>query len=737
MTNNICNICGANQMQRIPGGFRCLACDAVFLTEAPSEETALLTLASDNLLRQEFATAEEQFDNIIRRYPNNHRAYWGFVCARYGIRYEEDYDGKRIPTCCMPTIESFLDDVSFLKAVELAPDEQTKKWYRGQADYIERVRKTWIEKARNEAPYDLFLCYKNTADLTGVMDLYIHLSETYRVFFSRESLRDKIGEKYEPYIFNALQTAKVMIVYGSSAEDVTATWPKNEWQRFCKQIRNGEKAENALIVVCDGFDPSELPSMLSSRQCLDATKKTFYPDLDKALSALFRPTATPIPKIAAVQSRPKKEVPKDHVHTYTKREIPSTCVERGYTLYTCDCGDEYKDQFKDFAPHDYKLTKTIEPFCTDKGSKRYNCTVCGHEKIEELPAPGHAFTEWSTSKRATCTEKGTEQRTCTNCGKKETRPLTALGHDFTEWRPSNTDPNKEERFCRRCGEKEVRVGKEANKLYDAGMRDLQNKKYESARENLRLAAEKGLPEAQYQYALLLRSGGKETKKAGVWLKKAADNGNKDAQVVIKKGKKDTRNCILFWSLIVAFLIVLFTVIIPKSRTCYYYHSTSLNAYETGLFHSVEYNSGVSKTKFTKVISNYDDIRAGAFREWVNLKKVSLGDHVSRIGDSAFSGCSKLKNVTLGNGIQYIASNAFDRCFSLKYNKYDNGLYLGTKDNPYFALIKAKNTTISSCVIHENTKIICEGAFENWIPFPRVTFFNLEHPEKALSPILET
>ena len=529
-----CNVCGSAHLKRLGGSYKCLSCDHLFKADPTDEEHTLLTVASDSLLRQEFGTAEEQFDNIIRRYPNNHRAYWGFVCARYGIRYEEDYDGKRIPTCCMPTIESFLDDASFLKAVELAPDDETKKWYRSQADYIERVRKTWIEKARNEAPYDLFLCYKNTADLTGVMDLYIHLSETYRVFFSRESLRDKIGEKYEPYVFNALQTAKVMIVYGSSAEDVTATWPKNEWQRFSKLIRNGEKAENALIVVCDGFNPGELPSMLSSRQCLDATKKTFYPDLDKALSALFRPTAVPVPKIAAVQSRSKKEVSKDYVHTYSKREIPSTCVEKGYTLHTCACGDEFKDQFKEYAPHDYKLTKTIEPFCTDKGYKRYNCSVCGHEKIEELPAPGHSFTAWTTSKRATCTEEGEEIRTCTACGEKETRPLAPLKHDFAGWAVSNTDPNKDERFCRRCGLTETRIGKKAKQLYDKGKSDLQSKKYDTARENLRLAAEKGLPEAQNEYALLLRDNpdgkGQDIQAAIVWFQKAIQQGYTPAMV---------------------------------------------------------------------------------------------------------------------------------------------------------------------------------------------------------------
>ena len=81
-----------------------------------------------------------------------------------------------------------------------------------------------------------------TQDSVEAQELYIHLTKKgYHVFYSRESLRDKIGEKYEPYIFNALSTAKVMLVYGSKPEYITSTWFKNEWTRYEKRIKAGEK----------------------------------------------------------------------------------------------------------------------------------------------------------------------------------------------------------------------------------------------------------------------------------------------------------------------------------------------------------------------------------------------------------------------------------------------------------------------------------------------------------------
>ncbi len=91
---------------------------------------------------------------------------------------------------------------------------------------------------------------------------------------------------------------------------------------------------------------------------------------------------------------------------------------------------------------------------------------------------------------------------------------------------------------------------------------------------------------------------------------------------------------------------------------------------------------------------------------------------------------------------------------LEYNEYSNAYYLGTKDNPYFALVKAKEqddtptasamnyiaddfddvelatpatppydgyrSDITSCVIHPDTKIIAENAFEGCIYLESIT-----------------
>lgn len=315
-SQNICNICGANYEYR-NGRWVCPACGAYKVEELSNEEVTLLYNAAQKLRFSDFDEAEKAYSDIVEKYPKNPDGYWGRLLSKYGIKYEEDFDGRKIPTCYATSIESVISDKDYLKAIELA-DADTKAYYQKQAEYIERVRKEWVEKAKKEKPYDIFICYKDsdlangidrTQDSIAAQELYIHLTEQgYRVFFSRESLRDKVGEKYEPYIFNALSTAKVMLVYGSKPEYITSMWLKNEWTRYEKRVQAGEKKPNSLIVACDGFSPSELPKALSSMQCFDATKRSFYSDLDAVVKRIIKGEEKPKP-VAAPEKKKSKKAP--------------------------------------------------------------------------------------------------------------------------------------------------------------------------------------------------------------------------------------------------------------------------------------------------------------------------------------------------------------------------------------------------------------------------------------------
>ena len=102
----------------------------------------------------------------------------------------------------------------------------------------------------------------------------------------------------------------------------------------------------------------------------------------------------------------------------------------------------------------------------------------------------------------------------------------------------------------------------------------------------------------------------------------------------------------------------------------------------------------------------------AFCDCDGLSSVVIPDSVTSIGDYAFEGCSSLTSVVIPNSVTSIGWGAFSDCSSLKYNTYDNALYLGNDNNPYLALVKAKGLSITSCIIHKDTRLICCSAFWN-------------------------
>ena len=110
----------------------------------------------------------------------------------------------------------------------------------------------------------------------------------------------------------------------------------------------------------------------------------------------------------------------------------------------------------------------------------------------------------------------------------------------------------------------------------------------------------------------------------------------------------------------------------------------------------------------------------AFYHCTSLVSIRLPENLLSLGGSAFEHCSSLIDVTIPDKIEQVGLYAFKGCNSLYYNEYDNAQYLGNKENPYLVLVKAINTRIYSCEIHEDTKVIGGGAFEYCNVMDRIT-----------------
>lgn len=91
-----------------------------------------------------------------------------------------------------------------------------------------------------------------------------------------------------------------------------------------------------------------------------------------------------------------------------------------------------------------------------------------------------------------------------------------------------------------------------------------------------------------------------------------------------------------------------------------------------------------------------------------LRKVTItsGTTIS----SSFSGLESLSEVILSDSVINIASDVFQDCENLEFNEYNYALYLGTENNPYYALIRAQNSYLVNCEVHSDTKVIADGAF---------------------------
>ena len=90
-------------------------------------------------------------------------------------------------------------------------------------------------------------------------------------------MEDKLGTAYEPYIFAALHSARIMVVLGTRPENFQAVWVKNEWSRYLSLIRYGEK--KVLIPAYRDMDPYDLPKEFSHLQALDMSRLGFMQDL--------------------------------------------------------------------------------------------------------------------------------------------------------------------------------------------------------------------------------------------------------------------------------------------------------------------------------------------------------------------------------------------------------------------------------------------------------------------------
>ena len=291
-----CKMCGGDIEISADKTFgTCEYCGSTMTLPKVDDEQRAAAFNRGNHFRRsgEFDKALAVYERIVAEDDNDAEAHWCCALCRFGIEYVEDpATYEWLPTCHRASFDSFLEDVDYLAAVEHS-DGITRRQYQKDAAKIAEVQRGILATSQNERPFDVFLCYKETGedgqrthDSLMAQEVYYELTEQgYRVFFARITLEDKAGAEYEPYIFAALNSAKVMVVIGTKPEHFNAVWVKNEWSRFLSMMK---KDRSKLLLPCyRDMDPYDLPEALSVLQSYDMSKIGFMQDLIRGVKKVI------------------------------------------------------------------------------------------------------------------------------------------------------------------------------------------------------------------------------------------------------------------------------------------------------------------------------------------------------------------------------------------------------------------------------------------------------------------
>ena len=278
-----CKLCGGTLIPNPDGQTgKCEYCKNILTLPKEKDEKLqnILNRANDFRMVCDFDRAIYEYEKALEIAEDEPEAHWGLMLSRYGVEFVKDPQSFTFkPTLHRISSISVLEDPDYLAAVKYASPANAYT-YKEDAQAIESAMRKLLQISASEEPYDIFISYKKeengirTPDSYFAHDLYNKLTGAgYKVFFAQETLKQAAGEEFEPKIYAAIISAKVMIVIGTKEEYFNAVWVKNEWSRFSELIEHGE--DKTIIPVFDNFDIGKLPNRLSKYQALQKSDLDF------------------------------------------------------------------------------------------------------------------------------------------------------------------------------------------------------------------------------------------------------------------------------------------------------------------------------------------------------------------------------------------------------------------------------------------------------------------------------
>ncbi|MDD6980801.1 MAG: leucine-rich repeat protein, partial [Clostridia bacterium] len=561
------------------------------------------------------------YEQILAEDATDAEAYWSIVLCRYGIEYVEDpTTHKRVPTVHRAQYTSILADEDYLSALSHA-DGYQRDVLESEAKEIDRLQKEILAISKKEKPFDVFICYKETGDDGArtkdsvlAQDLYFALTnEGMKVFFARITLENKLGSAYEPYIFAALHSAKVMVALGTKPEYFKAVWVKNEWSRYLSLMREG--AQKTLIPAYRDMDPYDLPDDFSHLQALDMSRIGFLQDLVRGIRKILDSDRPAAPKTAestaaatvAPASTASASISSlfDRVHLFLEDE-------------DWDSANEYCERILD-----------IDPRCADA----YFLKLLVTRKCltaDALVEAGVPIVDDPNYRKAL--------RFATEETKTEWLNYSAL---IAKRIQAQEDARKESIY--------TRVLKNTKSAYidDVTLRQAISE----------LNTIKGYKDVDHVIAEL-------EKRLAQWYEDKRTAAIYAQELREKQKRKNRRIVIAICATVVIVLAVLIAIVVYQQAPV-----------EIDGLRLVRKENGYKVTGTTETLDTYVipsechgkpviAIGMGAFENKTNVTSVTIPSSVTSIGEKAFYGCTRLTSISIPNSVTSIGSSAFSGCSSL-------------------------------------------------------------------------
>ena len=135
-----------------------------------------------------------------------------------------------------------------------------------------------------------------------------------------------------------------------------------------------------------------------------------------------------------------------------------TCTAAGTQSRTCSVCKNIENKTIKAKGHTEVADSAVAATCTTDGKTAgSHCSVCGKviKAQTVIKATGHKYGSWTVTKAATCTEAGSQKRSCTVCGNTETQTIKATGHKASGWmidkQPDIGVKGSKHKECTVCG----------------------------------------------------------------------------------------------------------------------------------------------------------------------------------------------------------------------------------------------------------------------------------------------